>query len=286
MVTPADVATAQRRVPPTTTSVTAPQNSDPFCPPVPSSVADAASPMSTCTRVSLQWCGDDAVAVYVTDSRRGSHSLYLGGTAPAFTTDPAEYWVDPPFNFDNGIYILTEADALRILDLNQSLLIQRVSPATEAVFGFGGTKSSPPATLAYAYERYAKRGDVRSELSVRSLRGGSNSSAELQRAVMGCIEAATAETPAITREAQQRVEGLMKAAQFGRRFLQATPTAGGMPAISKAVVIAAAYIRVTTALAQAPVYMPATVTQAKLLSPSGVVARVAARPGQQLLAFR
>ncbi|KAF4744827.1 Vacuolar protein sorting-associated protein 16, partial [Perkinsus olseni] len=282
VITPGDVAAAQRRqpaVPPPTA-----ENSDPFCPPLPSSVVDAASPMSTFTRVTVSWCGDDAVAIYVTDSRREKYSIFLGGTAPAFTADSSDYWVDPPFEFGHGVHLQSEADGLRVIDLDQTVLIQRVGPATEAVFGFGGSKS-PPATLSYAYDRYAKSGDVRAELSVRALRGGKASTADLQRAVIGCIEAAVAETPPVTREARQRIEQLMRAAQFGRRFLQATPTAGGMSAISKAVVLAAAYVRVSSALAQAPIYMPASVAQLKLMSPRAVVSKVAERPGQQLLAF-
>ncbi|KAF4662074.1 Vacuolar protein sorting-associated protein 16 [Perkinsus chesapeaki] len=285
VITPGDFAAAQKRAP----KVTAPQNSDPFCPPVPSSIADAASPMSTFTRVSLVWCGDDAVAVCVSDLKNERYTVYLGGQAPAFTLDPLDYWLDPPFDFPTGVHLQTEADGLRILDLNQTLFIQRVAPSTEAVFGFISGSRSPPATLAYAYERYTKSGDIRAELSVRALRGDKRSAAQLQRAVIGCIEAAVAETPPMTAAARERISRLMKAAQFGKQFLQSTPTAGGMAAISQCMVTAAAYIRVSATLAQAPLYMPASVMELKLLQAAncrGVVARVAERPGQQLLAFR
>ncbi|KAL8271684.1 hypothetical protein Esti_004397 [Eimeria stiedai] len=213
----------------------------------------------------IAWCGDDCLGVYVpltTPSGNVQHLVLLGG--------PGSEWL--PLDFGSGprgsgggVVMVEEVDGLRVVTTATAELIQRVSAATESVFGVGSC--DPPAMLCYALERlYAQ--DAAAEESLRAIKP------ELAAAAAACCEAATLELRPDT------ASFLLAAAAFGRRFLDDS----GGPAL-KRFIRACRDIRICASLKEAPLDMPLTVAQLRSLTPSKLVRRIANRH-QHLLAFR
>ncbi|KAF8817755.1 putative vacuolar protein sorting 16, partial [Cardiosporidium cionae] len=145
----------------------------------------------------IEWCGDDCVAIYLaiqSPSEELKHMLFLGG--------PKSEWL--PYQFSNGIFLVAEIDGLRIISAYKSEILQRVPSYTEAIFGIGSCES--PAMLCYAMERF-EFGDISVDESLRAIKS------ELREAVEACVHAAAFEWSIDT------IRGLLKAAVFGRHFL-------------------------------------------------------------------
>ncbi|KAL8453827.1 hypothetical protein Emag_001635 [Eimeria magna] len=203
----------------------------------------------------IAWCGDDCLGVYVpltTPSGNVQHLVLLGG--------PGSEWL--PLDFGSGprgsgggVVMVEEVDGLRVVTTATAELIQRVSAATESVFGVGSC--DPPAMLCYALERlYAQ--DAAAEESLRAIKP------ELAAAAAACCEAATLELRLDT------ASFLLAAAAFGRRFLDDS----GGPAL-KRFIRACRDIRICASLKEAPLDMPLTVAQLRSLTLSKLVRRIA-----------
>lgn len=200
----------------------------------------------------LAWVGDDCVALSFSSKSR--NVLFVGGFGE---------WA--PYEHEHHIVISSDLVFATILSRDRFQVIQRVHPSSLAL----DIQVEPEAKLIHGYLKYLAN-DVESEATIRSIK------TSLERAVIGCAEAAAFETPvpqepeSKRKQTEEKVSLLLKASAFGRQFLD-TATA---PAVAANIFVACAgLIRVCAELNSCGI--PMSVPQLLALDPIGKGGRIA-----------
>ena len=217
----------------------------------------------------LAWIGDDCLSIAF--GSRDRNVLFVGGVGGANTWSPYEQ--------DSVIHLSSDLHCAAVLTASKFQIIQRVSPSTAAVFG-SNSGSEPEARLVAGYE-YFLNNDVRAESTIRSIK------AQLEKAVIGCAEAAAFETPfSETDYETQKIisQKILRASIFGRQFVASSVIA------AKLFVSSAGLVRACAALNIPEIGIPISVPQLMTLGPSGeggkLLVNILASRGEYLLARR
>lgn len=141
----------------------------------------------------MKWCGNDAVLLHWEDT-----VLMVGPSGDYLK-----------FPYEGIVHIISETDGARIISNEKHELIQKVSDSNEEIFKIGSTK--PSAILYDAYQLYEME-DARADENIRLIMHA------LPNAISQCIAAAsTTSDPMIQTQ-------LLKAASFGKAFIESYPT--------------------------------------------------------------
>ncbi|KAJ3045631.1 hypothetical protein HK097_001142, partial [Rhizophlyctis rosea] len=194
----------------------------------------------------VTWCGVDSVVMHWEDT-----ILMVG---------PFGDWIK--YTYDGVVQMVPEVDGVRIISSDKCEFLQRVPTVTEDVYKIGSTK--PGAILFDAFEHF-ERGSPRADENIRNIK------TDLTEAVDTCLEAAGHELDV------GRQRDLLKAASFGKAFLDAYP-ADKFADMCRA-------IRVLNAVRHYDIGMPLTYDQYNRLTPNVLINRLIQRH-HHLLAVR
>ena len=200
----------------------------------------------------LSWVGDDCVAVNFSSKNR--NVVFIGGVGGG-------EWA--PYEHEHHTVVTSDLLCATIVTRDKFQIIQRIHPSSLAL----DNPLESEAKLVKGYLRFLEN-DVESESTIRSIKS------QLEKAVIGCSEAAAFETPIpnITRgkTVEDKIALLLKASAFGRQFID-TATA---PAVAANVFVACAgLIRVCADLNERGI--PISVPQLLALDPTKTGGKIA-----------
>ena len=215
----------------------------------------------------LAWIGDDCLSISF--ASRDRNVLFVGGVG-------GNDW--SPYEHESVIHLSSDLHCAVVLTASRFQIIQRVASATQNVFA--NNSAEPESRLVFGYEKFLAN-DVRAESTIRSIKG------HLEKAVIGCSEAAALETPIAEVDIagqKELIEKLLKSSIFGRQFISSSLVASNL------FVNSVGLIRVCASLNQPDVGIPISVSQLLSLGPGGdggrVLVELLAARGEYVVARR